>query len=309
MSGSTDRSASTLDRLISRNLKAKHTWVCPTDACGFSSATELAKLISDLAGRANAPAADTGTAMAGVASRVVEPLGGVPISCTDLRAVCRAAHARGEAVICDNTLATSFGCAAVRLGADIAYEDLGHALGDAGAGLVAVSLSADFFAAYPEIGKLLDQTAVEDQTAVDHRLALSLVDGYQRWDAMRKKQNDAALAIAEYLVCHPKVAHVWYPGLLRDQRDSSKADPANTEAPNILLGGFGPVVDFELADGHELVNRPALADGSSLTSANGVTFAENLNMRAMGKKLVRLCCASDDAVTQARTVEQVLSAL
>ena len=197
MSGSTDRSASTLDRLISRNLKAKHTWVCPTDACGFSSATELAKLISDLAGRANAPAADTGTAMAGVASRVVEPLGGVPISCTDLRAVCRAAHARGEAVICDNTLATSFGCAAVRLGADIAYEDLGHALGDAGAGLVAVSLSADFFAAYPEIGKLLDQTAVEDQTAVDHRLALSLVDGYQRWDAMRKKQNDAALAIAE----------------------------------------------------------------------------------------------------------------
>ena len=43
MSGSTDRSASTLDRLISRNLKAKHTWVCPTDACGFSSATELAK--------------------------------------------------------------------------------------------------------------------------------------------------------------------------------------------------------------------------------------------------------------------------
>ena len=301
MSDMADGGGSTLDRLISRNLKAKHTWICPTDVCVFSSATKLAKLISGLsgvthtgatvAGTENAGTTNAGVANAGMAIRTGESLGGTPISCTDLRAVCRTAHARGEAVVCDNTLATSFGCAAIRLGADIACEDLGHALGDAGAGLIAVSLSADFLAAYPEIGERLDQTAV------DHELVLSLTGGYLCWDAKRKKQNDAALAIAEYLVCHPKVARVWYPGLLRDQRDSSRADQSNAEAPNILLGGFGPVVDFELAAGHELA------------VVHGLTFAENLHMRAMGKKLVRLCCTEDDAVTQARAVEQALGAL
>ena len=53
--------------------------------------------------------------------------------------------------------------------------------------------------------------------------------------------SDAAQVIASYLVCHPRVLEVRYPGL--------KSDPSFSIAARTLQGGFGPIVDYRLADG------------------------------------------------------------
>lgn len=80
---------------------------------------------------------------------------------------------------------------------------------------------------------------------VNLHLAQGYVDGgdeglteerYRRFRAT----SDAAQVIASYLVCHPKVAEVRYPGL--------KADPSYSVASRVLQGGFGPFVDYRLVD-------------------------------------------------------------
>lgn len=283
----------TLDRLVSRKLHAKHTWVLRLPANGSlpGSSHDAFQRVREIV-----PAEQT---VMGVTA-----LGGSPITCTDLRAVAREAHARGEVIVCDNTLATSFGCPAARLGADIVCEELSHALGSEGSGYLAVSLSADFLTSHPEAGERLDPICEDFGHREDGRPGhavseeaptLSILDAYLRWDTVRKRQNDAALAIAEYLVCHPKVARVWYPGLLRDQRDSSQPDPTNAAAPAILTGGFGPVVDFELANSsaHDCVPD----------------FAAESHLRLIGKRLIRLVCTEEEIIAQARAVEQELAAI
>ena len=55
-----------------------------------------------------------------------------------------------------------------------------------------------------------------------------------------RARSDAAQAVACYLVCHPRVAEVRYPGLT--------SDAAYQEASSTLRCGFGPWVDVRLTD-------------------------------------------------------------
>ena len=65
--------------------------------------------------------------------------------------------------------------------------------------------------------------------------ALSSQLGRERWRVL----SDAAQVVANYLVCHPRVEAVRYPGL--------KADPDFPRAANALVGGFGPYVAYRVA--------------------------------------------------------------
>ena len=56
--------------------------------------------------------------------------------------------------------------------------------------------------------------------------------GRERWRVL----SDAAQVVANYLVCHPRVEAVRYPGL--------KTDPDFPRAANELVGGFGPYVRY-----------------------------------------------------------------
>lgn len=56
-----------------------------------------------------------------------------------------------------------------------------------------------------------------------------------------RRVSDLAQVVASYLVCHPRVAEVRYPGLT--------GDPSYHEASCTLRGGFGPIVDVLLASG------------------------------------------------------------
>ena len=162
----------------------------------------------------------------------VESLGDMPIGFADLRAQAADAHGRGLPLVVENSLATSFGCPACRLGADVVVECLTRAWPEGTGRCVALSVSkacpSDLRVALAAL-----PSAVFDDTAVT-----SLVAALVAFPARRRREDDAAQVVAAYLSCHPLVVAVSYPGL--------KANPSFKAAASQLTGGFGPVVDYRV---------------------------------------------------------------
>lgn len=75
----------------------------------------------------------------------------------------------------------------------------------------------------------------EKDLDIDALSALSSQMGRERWRVL----SDVAQVVANYLVCHPCVEAVRYPGL--------KSDPDFPRAANTLVGGFGPYVRYRVA--------------------------------------------------------------
>ena len=75
----------------------------------------------------------------------------------------------------------------------------------------------------------------EKDLDIDDLSALSSQMGRERWRVL----SDAAQVVANYLVCHPCVEAVRYPGL--------RTDPDFPRAANALVGGFGPRVAYRVA--------------------------------------------------------------
>ncbi len=150
-------------------------------------------------------------------------LGGMPISCPDIRVLARDCHERGMALLVDNTLASSFGSAPCRRGADVAYEQLWRVMGEKGHALAAVSACAT-----NEWLEGLSPASAEELAMLEAALPA--------FDSFRRRANDEAQVVANYLRCHPSVRDVRYPGLA--------GDPSRGIASALLFDGFGPVVDF-----------------------------------------------------------------
>ena len=156
----------------------------------------------------------------------VTPLAEDPVSCPDLKALGRAAREEGRALIVDNTLPSVAGCPAVRLGAHAALEPLGE-------GVVLVGLSGDAERALPGLASLMDGLPQLDGAALDElRAAMDVRE--TTWH----EASDVAQVVATYLVCHPRVTEVRYPGL--------RTDASFEVAARTLVGGFGPFVSYRV---------------------------------------------------------------
>ena len=165
--------------------------------------------------------------------RLVRVLGGRPIRCLNLRQAAGDARDRKEILVADNTLPSSFGCAAARLGAHLTFEELDHIVQKPGSGLLAVSVSHDALRYVTDLRRKLK----EFRKPTPSELA-DLRRGLEDFDARRRAAFDCAQVAAYYLSCHPKVSHVYYPGLPND--------PSFNVAAGILKNGFGSCVDFLL---------------------------------------------------------------
>ena len=73
-----------------------------------------------------------------------------------------------------------------------------------------------------------------DEISLDDLDKLRAQMGPERWRAV----SDVAQVVANYLRCHPRVEVVRYPGL--------KADPLFEQAAHTLVGGFGPLIDYQV---------------------------------------------------------------
>ena len=172
-------------------------------------------------------------------SAPIEPLTGVPVTCTDVRGLAERAHEQGLAAVCDLSC-VGRACAAVRLGADVAFAPA------AGAGTMLVWVARGEQGVADAARGLLSA----GRDADDAELAL-LAQRAHEWRA----SSDAAQVVASYLLCHPRVERVVYPGL--------RTDSLYDVASRTLENGFGPLVDVRLV-GEDSWRRLTCTSGDPL---------------------------------------------
>ncbi|HEX9442422.1 MAG TPA: cystathionine gamma-synthase family protein [Roseiflexaceae bacterium] len=156
----------------------------------------------------------------------------------DLARLAAAAHAVGAVVVVDNTFATPINQRPLALDADLVLHSATKFLGghaDALGGVVCgdESLVAQIFH-YREI----------TGAALDPMAAYLLLRGMKTLALRIRQQNASALQIAHFLLSHPAVAQVFYPGLETHEHH----DVARRQ-----MRGFGGVLSFMLHGGFDAV--------------------------------------------------------
>jgi len=107
----------------------------------------------------------------------------------------------------------------------------------------------DVFGNFPGMGNVAFIIKVRVQLQRDLGFALSpfnsflFLQGLETLPLRVRKHSENALAVAEHLSRHPKVAWVNYPGL--------PASPIHAVAKKYLKNGFGPIVGFGIKGGRE----------------------------------------------------------
>ncbi|HVL87708.1 MAG TPA: aminotransferase class I/II-fold pyridoxal phosphate-dependent enzyme [Candidatus Thermoplasmatota archaeon] len=171
---------------------------------------------------------------------LVETPANPTLEITDLAAVCAAARRRGVPVLCDNTFATplnqsplAFGCTGV-LHSLTKYVG-GHSDATGGAAVGPRSWIDKVWFTYKILG-----------ASPSPHEAWLLLRGLKTLGVRVARHNENAQRLAEFLERHPKVARVHYPGL--------KTFPQHALAAR-QMRGFGGMLSFELAGGHEAAAR------------------------------------------------------
>lgn len=155
----------------------------------------------------------------------------------DPRAVCELAHARGAAVLVDNTFATSFHVRPLELGADVVIHSATKYLGGHGdaTGGVACTLEAR-----PELDHALRMALRFHGAVLGPFEAWTLARGVRTFPLRMQRHADNAAALASRLEGHPRLARVHYPGLA--------SHPSHDVARRVLERGFGGMLALELRD-------------------------------------------------------------
>ncbi|MCC6407319.1 MAG: PLP-dependent transferase, partial [Planctomycetes bacterium] len=163
----------------------------------------------------------------------------------DLRALATLAKGAGSPFVVDNTTATAALQRPLDLGADATITSLTKA----------VSGHSDVV-----LGAIATRKDSIYDAARNWRANAGLIAGpFEAWAALRglktlplrlARQSESALALAEHLVTHPKVARVHHPAV--DPRSRALAERQ-------MSGGFGPLLSFEVRGGADEADRVVAA--------------------------------------------------
>src|SRR5256885_2240791 len=189
---------------------------------------------------------------------------------TDIEAVANIARKAGVPLIVDNTLATPYLCKPIEHGADIVVHSLTKFLGGHGNSIGGLIVDAGTFnwsreKRYPMLceprpeyhGIVLHETFGNFAFAIACRVlalrdmgpalspfnAFLILTGVETLPLRMQRHCDNALAIAQWLVGHPKVAWVSYPGLADDRYYKL--------AKRYVPKGAGAVFTFGLKGGYD----------------------------------------------------------
>lgn len=153
------------------------------------------------------------------------------IKIIDLERLARAGSTVGATVVVDNTFATPLNQQPLSLGADLVLHSATKFLGghaDALGGVICGNSDL--------IKKIYHFREINGAT-LDPMSAYLLIRGMKTLALRIEKQNDNALEMAKFLLQHPKVKHVYYPGL----KDHEGYDIARRQ-----MSGFGAMLSFIL---------------------------------------------------------------
>lgn len=233
----------------------------------------------------------------------VNSIGGFGLRVPDLRALGRAARETHALLVVDNTVASTFGCDSLRLGAVLSLEALDRVCaGDAPCKLVAVSVARSQLkrhrvdAAAECAHTLLEGRGLAklDLTADE---AAALERGLSSLDARMQAHFDRARALAEYLAANEMVRNVRYPGF--------SSHPDHPVATGILEHGFGPAVEFDLIERSADDLFDALPGEFRTSPAGGATTRLSAPRGKQGST-VRLFAGTDNPLVVASTLDNAL---
>jgi cystathionine gamma-synthase/methionine-gamma-lyase len=165
---------------------------------------------------------------------LVETVSNPLLKVADLPALANAAHDSGAVLIVDNTFATPYLVRPLALGADVVVHSGTKYLGGHGDVLAGVVVtSAELQADLHEVLKVTGANLGPQE-------AWLVLRGLRTLTLRVRRQCENGLSIARWLVDHPKVARVMYPGL--------PSHPQH-ELAGALFGerGYGGMISFELA--------------------------------------------------------------
>ena len=164
----------------------------------------------------------------------VESPGNPLLSITDIAACAEIAQRSGALLACDNTIATPVLSRPLDLGADIVMHSATKYLGghsDLLGGALVVRNA--------ELGKKLHWMQNATGGVMGPLESFLCSRGVKTLELRVLAQSATALALAEWLQRHPRVAKVHYPGLA--------SHPGHARAAGQMAGGFGGIVSFEVA--------------------------------------------------------------
>ncbi len=168
----------------------------------------------------------------------------------DIQKICQIAKAHKIFVVIDNTFATPYLTQPLNLGADVVVHSASKYLcghGDSIGG-IAIAREKDY------INDLKFNYMCELGGVLSPFNAFLILRGIKTLGLRMQKHCDSALKVAEFLVEHPKVQNVRYPGL----HDFVQHDLAKKQ----MSGKFGGIISFETKGG--LQSAKILADNIQL---------------------------------------------
>lgn len=233
----------------------------------------------------------------------INSIGGFGLRVPDLRALGRAAREAHALFVVDNTVASSFGCDSLRLGAVLSLEALDRVCaGKAPRKLVAVSVARS------QLKRHRVDAAAECAHALLEGCGLAKLEmpadeagvlerGLDSFEARMQAHFDRARALAEYLAANEIVRNVRYPGL--------SSHPDHAAATGILEHGFGPAVEFDLIERSAGELFDALPGEFRTSPAVGATTRLSAPRGKQGST-IRLFAGTDDPLIVAATLDNAL---
>ena len=160
------------------------------------------------------------------------------IKIIDIERLAAAAKQVGALVVVDNTFATPINQNPLRLGADIVLHSASKYLGghaDALGGVICGS---------HKLVKQVYHYREINGASLSPMDAYSLIRGMKTLKLRVERQNESAMAIANWLQQHPQVEQVYYPGL--------ESHP-NHDVAKRQMRGYGGMLSFALKGGFEAI--------------------------------------------------------
>lgn len=203
----------------------------------------------------------------------LETIGNPKLTIPDLAGIAEVAHARGVPVMVDNTTPSPALCRPIEHGADIVMHSLTKYLGGHGNSIGGILVDGGKFAwnsgrfaefvepdpsyhgmrFYDTFGPLTFALRARVRTLRDQGACLSpfnsflVIQGIETLGLRMARHSENALAVAEHLSAHPKVAWVLYPGLPNHV--------SYTAAQRYLPDGASGLIGFGVQGGREAGRR------------------------------------------------------
>jgi methionine-gamma-lyase len=226
----------------------------------------------------------------------------------DIEKATSIAKKHGIVTILDNTFASPMNQLALELGVDIVVESATKSLSGHHHVVCGVAISTN-----EKIRSIKSMRGDYGQT-LDPFGAFLLITGIQTMSLRIERMNENTLALAKMLEDHPKIEHVYYPGLpSHPQHDLAKKQ----------MQGFGSIVAFEVKGGLNAVTKlfdnlqlvklatslggvDTIATIPSISTHGGLSKEEQLKV-GITESLVRASIGIEDYADIERDFENALS--